>query len=205
MVEKATPAPDGGRDKDRVAVHNWSWFMFRGVLALILGVLALLFPVSALIVFALVFAAFAFADGVIALISGIRGARERRERWGALVFSGLVGISIGILYVIWPMLSTISYALVTLALLAVWAVLTGVFQLSAAIRLRKQIKGEWLLGLSGLLAVLLGLAVVAITMVVPGASIISVGWIIGLWALISGFALVFLALRLRSAVKAADS
>ena len=177
--------------------RNWGWFMLRGMLALILGVLALLFPFSALVAFALLFAAFAFADGVVSLISGIRGAGSREQRWGALIFSGIVGIAVGVLYVVWPMVSTISYALVTLALLSVWAVLSGVFQIGAAIRLRRQIRGEWLLGLSGLLSVLLGLAIVAITILVPGASIVSVGWIIGIWALIVGIAFVSLALRLR--------
>lgn len=191
--------PAAEKRPDWLPAHNWGWFMFRGVLAIILGILALLFPFRTLVVFALVFAAYAFVDGIITLISGIRGAREKRERWGVLVLSGLIGIAVGILYLVWPMLSTISYAIVTLALLAGWAFFNGVLQIVAAVRLRKQISGEWLLGLSGFLSVLLGLAIVAITMFVPGASIISVGWIIGIWALFSGLGLVFLALRLRRA------
>ena len=205
MNDDAAPPRDANAESPAnfLPAHNWGWFMFRGVLALILGILAILFPFSALVVFALVFAAFAFADGVMSLISGIRGATRKEHRWGALIFSGLVGIAVGVLYVIWPLLSTISYALVTLALLAAWAVLNGVFQVGAAIRLRKQITGEWLLGLSGLLSLLLGLAILAITMLVPGASILSVAWVIGAYALLAGITLIVLALRLRRTKPAA--
>jgi uncharacterized membrane protein HdeD (DUF308 family) len=198
MIDQAAPEVGAPKVARRpLPAQNWGWFLFRGILALVLGVLAILFPFSAVIVFALVFAAFAFVDGIVLLISGIRGVTHHGEHWGALIVAGLIGIAVGVIYVLWPMLSTISYALVTLALLAAWALSTGVFQIAAAIRLRKEIEGEWLLVLSGALSVILGLAILAFMWWVPGASIVSVGWVIGVYALINGFALVMLALRLR--------
>lgn len=197
MVVDSTLPADSGRARS-LAAHNWGWFLFRGILALALGVLALIFPLRALAVFALVFAAFAFVDGIVMVISGVRGAASHRENWWALILAGLIGIGVGVLYLIWPMLSTISYALVTLTLLAIWALFTGIFQISAAIRLRKEIEGEWLMVLTGLLSILLGLAIVAVTWLVPGASIVSVGWIIGVYALLAGFALIALGIRLKA-------
>ncbi|WP_336977925.1 HdeD family acid-resistance protein [Altererythrobacter fulvus] len=177
--------------------HNWRWFLVRGLLAIALGILALLVPGLTVFAFAMLFGAFSFADGLLSLGAGIRGARSHADRWGMLVFSGLLGIAVGVLFFVWPMLAAATYALFLVIMLAMWALFTGLFELFAAIRLRREIEGEWLLGLSGALSVLLGVAILAMLAVAPGASLISLGWLIGLYALASGIALVMLALRLR--------
>jgi len=177
--------------------HNWKWFLLRGVIALVLGIAAMLFPGFTLLTFAMLFAAFSFADGVLSLIAGIRGAREKAERWGALVFSGLIGILIGVVFFVWPLLATATYAFLLIVLIAFWAFVTGVLEIVAAIRLRKTIEGEVLLGLAGALSVLLAVALIAMLVAWPGATLLSVGWLIGAYMLASGIALVVLALRLR--------
>lgn len=198
MIDQAAPEVGAPKVARRpLPAHNWGWFLFRGILALVLGVLAVIFPFSAVVVFALVFAAFAFIDGIVLLVSGIRGATHHSEHWGALIVAGLIGIAVGVIYLLWPMLSTITYAFVTLALLAAWAVSTGALQIAAAIRLRREIEGEWLMALTGIISLILGIAILAFMWWVPGASIVSVGWVIGAYALVNGFALVMLALRLR--------
>jgi uncharacterized membrane protein HdeD (DUF308 family) len=179
--------------------RNWGWFLFRGVLALLLGILAIAFPFKAVFVFTAVFAAYAFIDGIISLISGIKGARESRHRWLSLVLSGLVGIALGVVFIVWPGASTAAYALVSVLLIAVWAIITGGLQIAAAVRLRKVIEGEWLLGISGALAVLLGIGVFAFAMSDPRVSIVAVGWMIGLYAILAGIVLVALAFKLRGA------
>lgn len=140
---------------------------------------------------------FAFVDGISLVVSGIAGAASSRERWWGLVISGLLGIAVGVIYVLWPGLSTVSYTLMLLVLIAVWAIVTGIGQISAAIRLRREIEGEWLLGLAGVFSLLLGVAILAVTALVPGASILTVGWIIGLYALLAAAALIALAIRLK--------
>ena len=75
--------------------HNWKWFMLRGVLALLLGAGAIVFPLSAVFAFTMLFAAYSLIDGVASLVAGARGATEPGHRWGALVFSGIIGILIG--------------------------------------------------------------------------------------------------------------
>jgi uncharacterized membrane protein HdeD (DUF308 family) len=177
--------------------HNWGWFLFRGLIALALGILAILFPFSAITAFALLFALWAFVDGVSLLISGIAGATHHKERWWGLIIAGLIGIAVGVVYIAWPALSTVSYAFVLLALIAVWAIVHGIGQLSAAIRLRREIEGEWLLGIAGVLSILLGIAILYVTAAVPGASILSVGWIIGFYALLVAVALIALAFKLK--------
>jgi uncharacterized membrane protein HdeD (DUF308 family) len=84
-------------------------------------------------------------------------------------------------------------ALALLMVIAAWAILVGVMQVMAAWRLRKEITGEWLLGLGGLLSILFG------TMMVwnPGAGALAVLWLIGVYAFIFGLVMVMMALRAR--------
>lgn len=181
--------------------RNWGWFMARGVLLVILGVLAGLAPGWAVFSFALLFAAFSFADGVLAIASGIRGATHARERWWLLILSGIAGIAVGVLFVLFPLLSTLAYGLFTVMIIAAWAVVTGVLEIAAAIRMRREIEGEWLLALSGVLSVLLGVGLVVLAWIDPGVTVLSVGWLIAIYALIAGIALIVLSLRLRKRAK----
>ena len=179
-------------------VHNWKWFMLRGVLALLLGIGAIVFPLSAVFAFTMLFAAYCFIDGIASLVAGIHGVEEPGHRWGALVFSGLIGILIGILFLVMPLVATITYAFIVLVMLAAWAILTGILEIAVALRLRKEIEGEWLLGLSGAISVLLGIGVIVLVIPYPAASILSAAWLIAFFAVGTGIVLVAQALRLRS-------
>src|SRR3546814_11813921 len=97
-----------------------------------------------------------------------------------------------------PFVATISYALATLGMLSAWAILTGLLEIAAAIRLRKEIEGEWLLGLSGALSILLGLAVPVALYVTPPAPTLSVAWVLATYAVIAGVVLMGFGWRLRS-------
>ena len=178
-------------------IHNWRWFLVRGVLALLLGIGAIAFPLSAVFAFTMVFAAYCFVDGVASLIAGIHGSQEPGHRWGALVFSGIIGILIGILFLLMPLIATVTYAFIVLIMLAAWAIITGVLEVFVAIRLRREIEGEWLLGLSGAISVLLGIGVIVLVIPYPAASILSAAWLIAFFALGTGIVLVAQALRLR--------
>lgn len=177
--------------------HNWKWFLVRGVVAIALGIVAMIFPGFTLLTFAMLFAAFCFVDGVGSLIAGIRGAKEDADRWGALIFSGVAGIAVGVAFFVWPLLATATYAFLLVILIAFWALITGTLEIAAAIRLRQTIEGEILLALAGVLSVLLGLFLVVMLIASPGATLLSIGWLIGAYMLVSGIALVVLALRLK--------
>jgi uncharacterized membrane protein HdeD (DUF308 family) len=177
--------------------HNWAWFMVRGVIALLLGIGAIVFPLSAVFAFTMLFAAYCFVDGIASLVAGVRGAREPGHRWGALVLSGSVGILIGILFLLMPVVATVTYAFLVLLMLAAWAIITGILEILAAIRLRREIEGEWLMGVSGAISVVLGIAIIALVMPYPAASILSGAWLIAFFAFGTGIVLVVQALRLR--------
>ncbi|HEY4069979.1 MAG TPA: DUF308 domain-containing protein [Sphingomicrobium sp.] len=174
--------------------------MARGILALILGVLAWKWPLGTLFAFTLLFAAYAFVDGLASLIGGIQGGSAGERRTG-LVLRGILGIAVGVIFVAMPLVSTFTYAWTTIVLLAFWSVLAGFAEMGAAIRLRKEIEGEILMFLSGLFSVLLGCIIAYFLLRNPAVTILSAAWLISIYALASGVVLVLLALRLRSLAK----
>lgn len=182
---------------DGLLSRNWGWFVLRGVMALAMGVVAILFPLTALWAFTLVFAIFAFVDGISSIAAGLRGSRAKDERHWALVLRGAAGITIGVLFLLMPGLAMISYAVATLALLAIWSISTGTFEIAAAVRLRREIHGEWLMVLSGILSILLGIAVPLLLLFYPAVTILSVAVMIGVYALAAGVVLIALGIRLR--------
>ena len=193
----ATHAEASDTARTSLPAHNWGWFLLRGILALVLGVAAFMWPLSAVFAFTLVFAAYAFVDGIMSLIAGVRGARAG-ERWGALVFRGITGILVGVIFVLLPMVATVTYAFLSIVFLAVWSIIAGVFEIAAAVRLRKEIEGEWLLGLAGLFSVLLGIAILVLVLPNPVATILSAAWLIAIYASATGIALIIQAFRLKS-------
>ncbi len=199
--DKPAPAPSDPRLDMEARIflpqHNWKWFMLRGLIAIALGIAALIFPGFTILTFAMIFAAFSFVDGLFSLISGLRGARDHAERWWALALSGVAGLAVGVIFFIWPLVATTVYAFLLVALIAVWALVTGALEIAAAVRLRKAMEGEIMLGLAGALSMALAIALFAIMMTSPGATILSLGWLIGAYLLASGVALTALAFRLR--------
>jgi len=169
--------------------HNWWIVVLRGVLAVLFGIMCFAWPGITLASLVILYGAYALVDGVFALVSAFLG-RPRAESWWALLIEGLAGIAVGIMTFAWPGIT----ALVLLFLIAAWAIVTGVFEIVEAIRLRREIQGEWLLALSGLLSVLFGVALV----VRPGAGALAVIWLIGAYSIAFGVLFIALGFRLRS-------
>ncbi|CDM66411.1 HdeD family acid-resistance protein [Pyrinomonas methylaliphatogenes] len=168
--------------------RNWWALALRGVLAIIFAILAVMWPGLTLIVLALLFGAYALVDGLFAILAALR-APEGYERWWVHFFEGLAGVLVGIIAFFWPGIT----AFALLYLIAAWAIITGVLEIAAAIRLRRYVAGEWLLALSGALSLLFGILIV----LVPSAGAIGVVWIIAFYAFLFGLLLIALALRLR--------
>jgi uncharacterized membrane protein HdeD (DUF308 family) len=168
--------------------RNWGWIVLRGVVAVLFGVLAIAWPGITLAALIIVWGAYALADGVLALVAAWRVRDQGRPFW-ALLIVGLLGIAAGVVTFLWPELT----ALTLLMIIAAWAVVVGVFQVVAAIRLRKLIAGEWLLGLTGILSVIFGIVVFAR----PQAGALAVVWMIGSYAIVFGALLIALGLRLK--------
>jgi uncharacterized membrane protein HdeD (DUF308 family) len=159
------------------------------VAGILFGLFTVVAPSISLAALILVFGAFAFADGVLALVSAVR-RRGVGDRWGVLLLQGLAGVAAGVGTVIWPDLTTLAL----LYLIAAWALVIGALELAAAIRLRKVITGEWLLALGGIAA--LGFGV--LLLLFPQAGALAVVLWIGAYALVAGALLLALGFRLRA-------
>src|SRR5262245_2834335 len=161
--------------------------IIRGLLGIVIGVLAFLWPGLTIVVLVAIFAFYAMFDGAVNLVMGLTG---RRGKWWAVALEGLVGIGAGVITFFWPGIT----ALALIFFIASWAIVTGLLEIAAAIRLRHEITGEWLLMLSGLLSIVFGVLAFAF----PGAGAVGIAWIFGFYALTSGIVLVSLGVRLRS-------
>jgi uncharacterized membrane protein HdeD (DUF308 family) len=168
--------------------RNWWIVAVRGVLAIVFGILALVWPDTTKLALVLLFGTFALIDGFSAVAAGIVLAPHFR-RWWALLLEGLTGITIGVLTFSWPNVT----GLVLLYFIAAWAVITGIFEIVAAIQFRKVVSGEWAMILSGILSILLGVLLFAF----PSAGAVSIVWLIGLYAIAFGIMGLVLAFRLR--------
>ena len=170
--------------------RNWWTVAIRGIAAIIFGVLAFILPGITLIALALLFGAYALIDGVLALVAAIRGGPGIVQGRWFLALEGILGVAAGILAFIWPDLT----ALVLLLLIGAWAIVTGVLEIIAAVRLRREIEGEWVLALAGLASIVFG----ALVFINPSAGALAVVWLIGAYAIVFGVALLILAWRLRA-------
>lgn len=176
--------------------ENWWIFALRGVLALIFAALAFWMPQSALLATTLVFGAFSLVNGAFNLVAAVRHI-QKKERWGWLLFSGIVGILTGVVVLVAPWVATMVMASFLWASVGFWAIFTGVLEISAAVRLRQEIKGEIWLAFSGLLSIVLGAIVLWIFFSRPVESFLAAGWLLGFYAAVYGVTLLFLSWRLR--------
>jgi uncharacterized membrane protein HdeD (DUF308 family) len=172
----------------RTLGRAWWLVLLRGLAAIIFGVLAWTWPGVTLITLVLFWGAYALIDGVAALVGGWQTKAGGKPMW-QVVLIGVIGIAAGIFTFVSPAVTAIALLL----LIAAWAIVNGIFQIAAAIRLRKEIANEWLLILSGALSVVFGLVMVAN----PGAGAIAVLWVIGAFAVAYGVLLVILAFKLK--------
>ncbi len=149
---RATLAPPGLL---HALAGNWWLLLLRGVCAVVFGVLAFAWPGVTLVTLVLFYGAFALVDGICAVVAAVMGGGPGSRWW--LAASGLCGIAVGAMTLMWPGLT----ALVLLLFIAGWAIVTGLLEIIGAVRLRNEIDNEWMLILSGVVAVLFGLALLA--------------------------------------------
>jgi uncharacterized membrane protein HdeD (DUF308 family) len=167
---------------------NWWAVLLRGVAAVLFGLAALIWPGLTLAVLIVVYGVYAIVDGIFAIVVGIRAGSDTR-RW-LLLAEGALGILAGLIVVFWPGVS----AVVLLYIIAFWAIFGGLLRIFGAVLLRREIDNEWTMALGGALWVILGI----VLFVVPGAGLLSLSWLIGIFALGAGITLIALAFRVRS-------
>ncbi|HEX9368199.1 MAG TPA: DUF308 domain-containing protein [Vicinamibacterales bacterium] len=158
-------------------------------MSLLIGVLAFAWPGITIAVLVGMFAAYAIIDGVTNLVMGVSHTAGQGRSW-AQIGQGVLGIVAGVLTLVWPGLT----ALALIFFIGAWAVVTGVLEIAAAIRLRRVIHGEWLLALSGVLSVIFGLVMFAF----PAAGALAIAWMLGAYTAAAGVVIIALGISLRT-------
>jgi len=167
--------------------RNWWAVALRGVLAILFGIFAIARPGITLGAFVILFGLYALVDGVFALIAAFAGGSGRP--WWALVLRSIVSILAGAVAFLMPGITAVAL----LYVIAFWAIILGLMEITVAIRLRKEISGEFFLALAGLLSIAFG----AMLIVRPGAGALAVTTIIGCYAIVCGIMILALGFRLK--------
>ena len=171
----------------------WWMLLIRGVVAVLFGLAAIVWPGLTALVLVYLFGAFAFVDGIVAVVVSLQ-ERAIVPRWWVLLIEGIVGILIGVLTFFSPIVT----ALILLYLIATWAILTGILEIAAAFSMRRALVLEWTLAIAGILSILLGILLA----IQPVSGILAVVWIIGVYAIVFGVLLIIRAFQFRSAAAA---
>lgn len=179
-------APAGGSVAG--LARNWWAMALRGVVAILFGLIALFQPGTTMLSLVLVFAAYALVDGILAIVAGIY-AMTQHERWGLLLFEGVIDIVAAAFALLWPGITVIAFV----GLLAGWSVVTGGLMLGSAFRLQPD-HGRWWMVLGGIASILYG----ALLIGAPLTGAVVLTWWLGAYAIVFGVALIILGFRLRS-------
>jgi uncharacterized membrane protein HdeD (DUF308 family) len=171
----------------RGLAEAWWLILLRGVAAVILGVLAFTAPLATIVALVWVWGIYAVADGILSLAAAVTGRGGAAPRWW-LALVGVLGLAAGVVAFMNPALVAQFFVLI----IGFWAVMIGVLEIWGAIALRKEIHNEWMLTLSGAIAVLFGL----ILLFSPTA-LLTLVWLAGFYALFAGVCFIVLAFRMR--------
>jgi uncharacterized membrane protein HdeD (DUF308 family) len=172
---------------ERLTSHWWL-FLIRGILAILLALAALAFPGAALLSIAILFGAYAFVDGIVAIWTAIRMSHAQR-RWLWLLIEGILGIAAGVVTFFYPLATVLALVI----LLGAWAIVTGVLAIASAFHARQHVPHEWLWVLSGVVSVFFGIAV----FYMPSVGLYALVYLLSLYALLAGIFFLGLAFRLR--------
>ena len=168
----------------------WWLILLRGIVFILFGVVALANPGATLVVLITLFGAFALVDGLLGIWNAF-ATRGASDNWWILLIEGFVGVLFGYLALRAPGLT----AAVLLLYIAFWAMITGALRVITAIRLRKEIQGEWFLVMSGFASMLFGV----LMMLWPGAGALAMLSVIAVWAIVAGAFQVLVAFKVKGA------
>src|SRR5213082_1057433 len=169
--------------------RHWWVPVIRGIAAIVFGIIAFAYPGLTIATLVLFFGACVLIDGIFRIVGAI-GGRASDPEWGFHLIIGIMGIIIGFLTFHAPRIT----ALALIIYIAAWALMIGATEIALAIKLRREMKGEWFLILMGLLSI--AFAVMLLWNPLPGA--LALVWLIGSYAIAFGILAVILGFRLRS-------
>jgi uncharacterized membrane protein HdeD (DUF308 family) len=192
----ATMPPNTAAGFPSLARKIWIFAIIRGALAIIFGLIALFSPIATALALAIVIGVYAIVNGVFDIIEAIRhrGSSSMVLR----IVLGVVSILFGLLVLVWP---GISLAILVI-MVGIWAIIIGILQIVSSVRHRAIPNSGWVWGIiGGALSILFGILV----LIWPGTGLVTIIWIIGIWAIVWGVTLIVLGVQLRKAASTTEA
>jgi len=171
-----------------IASHWWI-LLIRGLVAILFGIVALVYPGITAIIFVFLFGGYAIVDGVLNLVTAIRFRHPDNQRWWWMIAEGVLGIGIGLVTFFYPGITAFSLGV----LVCVWAITTGILEIAAAVQLRQTIPNEIIMIVLGALSIIVGI----ILAFEPLQALLVWVYVVAIYALIAGVAMIALSIRLR--------
>lgn len=178
---------------ESIALRSWWVPALRGVLGILFALLAIGWPGLTLLSLVALFAAYAILAGIASLSGAFRHRAAGQMHWDAVIL-GIVSIGSGLVAAYHPAATTLLLVLI----MGANALVAGVLDILAAVRLRQSIAGEWLLALAGIASVVFGAFVFAR----PGPGALALVWLVSLYAFVTGALLLALGVRMRALARA---
>jgi uncharacterized membrane protein HdeD (DUF308 family) len=179
---------DVRRPASPITALAWGALAIGGILAIVLGLVAIIWPDTTLRVLVVFLGAYAFISGIFTVLVGAVWPPGWGLRW-PMVLQGVLGIVVGVLIFLRPEIA----ALVLIYVVAAWAIISGLLQIAAAVRLRRVLPDEWTLIVGGAASAVFGVLLA----VWPKEGLIALVWIFGVFAVVFGVAQLVLANRVR--------
>ena len=172
-----------------ILIMNWDLVLLRGIIAILFGVAALVLPQVTVPVLVILFGAYTLVNGIVIAMMAIKD-RTYESDWWVWLLAGLVSMAAGVVSFAWPGIT----AAILFYVIVAWAIVSGILEIVLAIQLRKVVKGEWLLALTGILSIVFGF----LCIVQPAAGALTILWLLGIYPIVYGALQVALAVGLRS-------
>ncbi len=169
--------------------RNWWVLVIRGICGIVFGVIAFAYPGLALATLVILFGAWVLIDGVFRIVGATAG-RASDPDWGFHLIIGLLGVVVGFLTFRAPGIT----ALILVIYIGAWALMIGAVEIALAIKLRRELKGEWFLVLMGLASIIFAV----LLLWNPGPGALALLWLIASYAIVLGVLAIFFGFRLRS-------
>jgi len=169
--------------QDFLLNRPWWELVLRGMVIIVFGILAMIYPGLTLSVFIIFFGAFAFIEGIFQMV-GSFAAKADNPQWSLMFISGLFSFFVGAIVLAWPGMS----ALVLLWFIAAWFLINGTVQVVFGLRSHEGGSKMGIHVLGGIIGIMFGL----MAFMWPGATAISIVWIVGLFAIFFGIQLMVL-------------
>jgi len=169
--------------------RHWWVPVIRGIAAIVFGIIAFVYPGITIATLVLLFGAWILIDGIFRVIGAI-GDRASDPDWGWHIVIGIIGIIVGFLTFHAPQIT----ALALIIYIAAWALMIGATEIAFAIKVRREIKGEWFLILMGLASIVF--AILLLWNPIAGAA--AVIWLIAWYAVVLGILAIFFGFRLKT-------